>query len=68
MSPEDFHALVSKWNPLPPLGHTFMHKAKRYTIIGVVQAGNKLRAECEEGKVYLFPAKGFTQKYGAVSL
>lgn len=66
MNTQDFYKLVDKWRPLPPFGFKFMHGAKCYEIVGVVQAGNKVRAEGEDGKIYLFPVKGFARRYGCV--
>lgn len=62
----EFYALVSKWRrePLPPFNLEFTFKGTQYKIVGVVQAGNKIRAENSDGKVFLFEAKNFYKKYG----
>lgn len=58
-----FYELCAKWIKLPPFGLKFQYKGQSYEIIGIVQAGNKLRARSAEGKVFLFEAKNFFDKY-----
>jgi hypothetical protein len=59
---QEFYALVAEWIKLPPFGLEFKYKGKMYKIVGVVQAGNKLRAECD-GQIFLFKARDFAKNY-----
>ncbi len=61
--PKAFYELCAKWIKLPPFGLLFKYQGKEHTIIGIVRAGNKIRAKCSDEKVYLFEAKNFQSKY-----
>lgn len=65
---QDFYELCAKWVKLPDFGTKFKYKGSEYEVVGVVPAGNKLRARGPENKVYLFDARDFWSKYKAVKL
>jgi len=62
-NPQAYYELCLKWVVLPQFGLQFKYKEQSYEIVGVVQAGNKLRARGPEGKVFLFEARNFFGKY-----
>lgn len=70
LTSQEFYELCAKWVKLPDFGTKFKYKYKdgEYEIVGVVPAGNKLRARGPENKVYLFEARDFWNKYKATKL
>lgn len=67
-TPKEFYELCAKWVVLPDFGTRFKFKGAEYEVVGVVPAGNKIRARGPEDKIFLFEARDFWKKYRAVKI
>lgn len=67
-TPREFYELCAKWVVLPDFGTRFKYRGAEYEVVGVVPAGNKIRARGPEGKIFLFEARDFWKKYRAVKI
>lgn len=64
----EFYQVCAKWVALPDFGTRFKYRGAEYLVVGATPAGNKIRAQGPDNKVYLFEARGFWTKYKATKL